>query len=69
MTNSAIAVATDKVVDPEVLVTRKSYDIKMKHYFVQTINEVITSGKSCCAACAYDGLVPLYYHCWKRLTM
>ena len=68
MTDAAAAAATDdEVVDPEAPVTRKSYDIKTKCYFVQTIDELITPGKSHHAACAYAGLVHLYYRRWKRM--
>jgi hypothetical protein len=42
MTNAAAAAATDdEVVDPETPVTRKSYDIKTKRVFVQTIDTLI----------------------------
>ena len=57
MTNAAAAAATDdEVIDPEALVTMKSYNNKMKRYFVQMIDELIASGKSRRAACAYAGL-------------
>ena len=68
MTNSAAMVATDdEIIDPEVPVTRKSCDIKTKHYFIQTIDKLIASSKYCHGACAFSVLVPLYYRCWKRL--
>jgi hypothetical protein len=67
MTNAATVAATDdEVVDPEAPVTSKSYGIKMKCVFVQTIGTLISSIKSCCASCALVGIPPLYYHCWKR---
>ncbi len=63
MTDSAAMVATDnEVVNSKVPVPRKFYDIKMKRYFVQAIDKLITSGRSRCTACAYAGLVPLSYH-------
>jgi len=68
MTNAAAAAATqDEVVDPEAPLTRKSYDFKTKRVFVQTIDMLVSSGKSCRASCAFVGIPPLYYHRWKRL--
>ena len=63
----AVAAAADEVIDPEAPTTRKAYDIKTKHVFVQTIDTLISSGKSCRAACAYAGIPPLYYRHWRRL--
>ena len=52
MTNAATMAATqDEVVDPEAPVTRKSYDIKPKRVFVQTIDTLVSSGKSRRASC------------------
>jgi hypothetical protein len=68
MTNAAAMAATqDEVIDPEAPVTRKSYDIKTKWVFVQTIDTLVSSGKSRRASCAFVGIPPLYYRCWKRL--
>ena len=68
MTNAAaVATTQDEVVDPEAPLTRKSYDIKTKRVFVQTIDMLVSSGKSRCASCAFVGIPPLYYHRWKRL--
>ena len=68
MTDAAAATTTqDEVVDPDAPVTRKSYDIKTKRVLVQTINTLMSSGKSPHASCAFVGIPPLYYRCWKRL--
>jgi len=68
MTNkSTIATTQDEVIDPEAPVTRKSYDIKTKLVFIQTIDTLIMSGRSHRASCAFVGIPPLYYRHWKRL--
>ena len=68
MPHAAPAAATDVVaVDLEAPETRKSYDIKTKRIFVQTIEQLVSSGKSCRAACAYAGIPTLYYRRWKKL--
>ena len=68
MTNAAAVAATqDEVIDPEAPVSRKSYDIKTKCVFVQTIDTLVSSGKSRRASCAFVGIPPLYYCHWKRL--
>ena len=62
MTNAATVAATDdEVVDPEAPVTRKSYSIKTKWVFVQTIDTLVSSGKSRRASCAFVGIPPLYW--------
>ena len=43
---TAVAAADDDVIDPKAPATRKAYDIKTKHDFVQTIDTLISSGKS-----------------------
>jgi hypothetical protein len=61
MTNAAHVAATDgEVIDHETPVTRKSHENKTKCYFIQTFDELISSGKSRCTACTYAGLAPLY---------
>ena len=68
MTNAADVAATqDEVVDPEAPVTGKSYDIKTKRVFVQTIDTLVSSGKSHRTSCAFVGIPSLYYCHWKRL--
>ena len=68
MTNAAaVATTQDEVIDPEAPVSRKSPNIKMKPVFVRTIDTLVSSGKSRHAACAYAGLVLLYYCRWKKL--
>ena len=74
MPHAAPVAATDVVaVDPKAPETRKSYDIKTKRIFVQTIEQLVSSSKSCRVACAYAGIPTLYYRRWKscsqRLTM
>jgi hypothetical protein len=75
MTNAAaVATTQDEVVDPEAPLTRKSYDIKTKRVFVQTIDTLVSSGKSHCASCAFVGIPPLYTTiagrgCSQRLMM
>ena len=64
---AAVAAADDEVVDPKAPTTRKAYEIKTKRVFVQTIDTLISSGKSHRASCAFVGIPPLYYHRWRRL--
>ena len=66
---AAVATANDEVVVPKGPTTRKAYayDINMKCFFVQTIDTLISSGKSRRASCAFVGIPPLYYHRWRRL--
>ena len=68
MPHAAPAAVTDVVaVDPEAPETRKSYDIKTKRVFVQTIDTLVSSGNSRRASCAFVGIPPLYYHHWRRV--
>ena len=62
VTAATVAAADDEVIDPKTPATRKAYDIKKKRDFVQTIDTLILSGKSCHASCAFVGIPPLYYH-------
>ena len=66
-TAATTATTQDEVLDPEAPVTRKSYDIKTDHVFVQTIDTLVSSGKSHHASCAFVGIPPLYYHHWRRV--
>ena len=68
MADKAAAVTTDVVViGPKVPVTRKSYEIKTKRCFVQTIDELVSCGETLDAACAHVRITPLYYRRWKTL--